>query len=154
LTEFGSTLIYVCNADGSDERVVRTEAHAVLLLRPFFNPADATEILFTLYENGKSSVEAVNSQHLGERTLIAPFGLQQRVRFAPDGKHILYAAIEKPIDLTKLGQPDQCLNLYRANSDGSGIEKLTNAPPYSGFFEPTISPDGKTIIFAGVELPR
>jgi Tol biopolymer transport system component len=77
--------------------------------------------------------------------------------FYPDGEHILYAS-------THLGSPDcpptpdhshgyvwpiyPSFDLFRARSDGSEIERLTDTPGYDA--EATISPTGDRIIFTSM----
>jgi Tol biopolymer transport system component len=76
--------------------------------------------------------------------------------FTPDARHIVYAS-------THLGgrecppRPDfsrgyvwpihASYDIFRANADGSGLTRLTEAPGYDA--EPTVAPDG-TIVFTSV----
>jgi dipeptidyl aminopeptidase/acylaminoacyl peptidase len=150
--EIPSSQIFICNADGSGDEALTNELHT-WYWRASFNPANPTEILVAALRTGKDfTIETVNTTHSGGKTLFTSYQLQPAARFTPDGRQILYAAAERPFDLTSLGQPDRSINLYRINFDGSGAKKLTNADGYSGFAEPAISPDGKTIVFIGVEL--
>ena len=55
--------------------------------------------------------------------------------FTPDGKKIVF-------DSTRDGGPPQ---IYIMNSDGSGIKRLTHSD--KSFYLPTVSPDGKMIVF-------
>jgi Tol biopolymer transport system component len=75
----------------------------------------------------------------------------------PDGKKILYASTFLSGDACP-PNPDYSkgyvwklypsYEIFTANADGSGIERITNNPGYDA--EATLSPDGKTIIFTSL----
>jgi TolB protein len=76
--------------------------------------------------------------------------------FYPDGQHILYSSTFKGSEACP-AKPDSSrgyvwpvydtYDIYRANTDGSGIEPLTTSPGYDA--EATIASDG-TIVFTSV----
>jgi Tol biopolymer transport system component len=134
-----STEIFVMRSDGSDQR--NLTRNAVSDWGPAFSP-DGKLIAFN------SAMGTGGFGLLGY--VVAPdgSGLRRLGRhyveypsWSPDGRRIAFMAQEPGASGTN---PDY--NLFVMNADGSGVQRLTDAPGEDGW--PTWSPDGSQIVFS------
>jgi Tol biopolymer transport system component len=97
---------------------------------------DGKKIVYSLADaNGYYFwIGIMNSDGSGKRTLTVTDEFDLYPQFTPDGSQIIYQS------LTARGYVD----IFLMNADGTNPQNLTNQNG-NNYFEPTVSPDGKTI---------
>jgi hypothetical protein len=78
------------------------------------------------------------------RTPAAPELIADDYAFSPDGSQVVYSHATAPAPGQMI--PNQPVELFVMNADGSGIRQLTHDDAYAAF--PAWSPDGQTIAYA------
>ena len=138
-------------------RNIRQLTHGGENAEAYFS-ADGKRLIFqsTRPGVGCDQIYAINVDGTGERMVSDGTGRTTCAYFYPGGKEILYASTHaagkecppKPSYERGYVWPIyDSYDIYRANADGSGARKITNAPGYDA--EATIAPDG-LIVFTSV----
>lgn len=137
--------LFVQDADGSNSTLVTEETEPSPISRPDLSP-DGTRIVFTaragdlflINVDGSGSTNLTNGN---------PGPNAFHPAWSPDGDRIVFSA---PSDASGcfLGLSDENAPLYIMNSDGSGIQPLTNPPNGIYHFSPEWSPDGNEIAYS------
>lgn len=101
------------NADGSDERVLRTSGFG----NPTWSPDGRTILFVDGWRLWKMDADGANAVQIDLGTLDVSYAYP---RFTPDGQKLLFAAT------TKLDSYP--FDIYLANPDGTGVQNLTQTP--------------------------
>lgn len=97
---------------------------------------DGKKIVYSLTDGYWFWIGIMNSDGSGRTTLTTPgIGIDLYPQFTPDGAKITYAS-------WPAGR--NCCDIILMNADGTDPQNLTNQNG-NAYFEPTVSPDGKTI---------
>jgi TolB protein len=128
--------LYVIGADGSGlKRLAENEKIAAL---PAWSP-DGKRLLFVGDHENAPALKAINADgsdlqelRTGLKFAIAPF-------FSPNGKQIAFSGSNQ--------EGERQVDLYLANPDGSGAEKVTMGEGFAIASAGGWSPDGKSIAF-------
>lgn len=124
--------IYVADYDGANAVAVTADASAAVA--PAWVPGRRM-LLYTTYLRGNPDIFS-HDLASGSRRVVSEFnGLNGSPAVSPDGRRVAMI-------LSKDGN----VNLYVANLDGSGLQRLTNHRQDDS--SPTWSPDGRTICFS------
>jgi TolB protein len=132
--------IYVMDWDGADTQKITN--HKSISLSPAWSP-DGKKIAYTAFvqrtrTKTRNADMFIYELQSGKRWLVSyRQGLNSGAHFSPDGQHLY-------LTLTQQGTPD----IYKLNTDGNLVAKLTNGPRGAMNVEPAISPDGKQIAFS------
>jgi Tol biopolymer transport system component len=147
--DFQTQGIFICNADGTQEKRVMTGASPSFGTRPTFNPKDSSEILF----NGfilpdKQTIRKIRIDGSGERSLVDVSDrialLYSGTHYSPDGESIVYS-------LNSLA--DRKFDIYRIHTDGSQNQKLTNQADLNFIEAQFVGTDNSKIFFLGSRKP-
>src|SRR5712691_10605005 len=106
---------------------------ALLLFATTLGCTAAERILMTRLGPSQSSLFVSNADGSGEQKLTEGY-LDYNPVWSPDGQWIVFTS-------ERNGSAD----LYRMRPDGSGLERLTDAPAYDD--QAAFSPDGKQLVF-------
>lgn len=139
--------IYVVNADGSGARKVSRSPVAVQDGGPQWSP-DGRLIVFERCRGGHCSVWLVRPDGSGQRRLTpacdrpAPACADySHASFAPDGRHVV---------LQRWKESLQASDIVSVDLRGKETVILKRAPGLSGLSSPQISPNGRLLLFKGV----
>lgn len=121
--------------------------------------ADGQKLIFQATRPGESACDQIFTMDIdgqNVRRVSTGQGKTTCSYFYPSGQRILYSSTHEN-DAACPAAPDFSQgyvwpldehDIYTANVDGSGIQRLTNSPGYDA--EATISPDGSRIVFTSV----
>lgn len=143
------TYIYVMNADGSGERILRHEPRTgpspVFLTSPTWSP-DGKRIAFTriayVKEGGGPAVWVMNADGTGAKKIANEAG---EPSWSPDGKSIAIVSSSDHLGETCFHDCGPSPEIYVLDADGSHRRRLTKDEADDS--SPTWSPDGKRIAF-------
>jgi TolB protein len=141
------SFLYVVNADGSGERVLRHEPRGktpVFLTGPAWSP-DGKRIAFTRVrfdEEPDAAVYVMDADGKHTRKLV-----DEAVEpdWSPDGKRIAVASYRDRVGQTCFHECSPNSELYVVDADGGNLRRLTTSVANEA--SPTWSPDGKQIAF-------
>lgn len=122
--------IYMLNVSGRNDWVLTRGGNAVYGEYPDWSPDGR---IYYRSESAQIELGVMNNDGGGYHTLLGD-GSVAAPKVSPDGHTLVF-----------MSQRDDNWEVYRANADGSGLQRLTNHPNQDGL--PTWSPDGKTIAF-------
>ena len=136
---------------------IRQLTHGGENAEAYFSP-DGKRLIFQSTRPGVpcDQIYTINIDGTGERMISNGTGRTTCGYFYPGGRDVLYASTH---DADKACPPKPSFargyvwpiydsyDIYRANADGTGLRKITNAPGYDA--EATIAPDG-LIVFTSV----
>lgn len=149
--------IYVMDADGSNRKRLTQNNSADYIddLDPAWSP-DGKEILFSrCIWAGDSYIMRMNSDGSSQRPFISQNGHRfEHARWSLDGKKIVLASTlsdEQELEfreyLQRVNEADiRLYNLFLADPNGSILERISYGGPWSSFFQPSWSPDGKKVV--------
>ena len=119
--------------------------------------SDGLRLIYQSNRNGFAcdKIWIMNVDGSGKRMVSPDYGAHTCAFFYPAGQHIVFASTShlagacppKPRfpPSIRYAWPLYPYDIYKANADGSGLQKLTDNPKYDA--EPIISSDGKKIVF-------
>ncbi len=114
---------------------------------PIISP-DGEKIIFSSNKSGRYEVYIINTDGINCRKLtnIPPVD-KHPVSYFPDGKRIIFFAGELQIPTPKEYYKEyKDFDIYSIGTNGEGIKKLTHI--LSLFWDLSLSPDGKNIVFS------
>ena len=140
-----TTLLSVSPEGGEPQRIARlASTRNVAIADPHWSP-DGSRILVTVVPEGDEGEDFGASLQVidvatGRRTLLlrnARYG-----RWSPDGRRLVYTNVPTRCE------EFPCHDLFVANADGSGRQRLTTRGESAGEYTPAWSADGQRIVFA------
>ncbi|EYE99209.1 TolB family protein [Aspergillus ruber CBS 135680] len=137
--------LYIADADGTSERLLLGN-ESVFEYHATFAP-DGKSIAFTTERNGdgNSDVYMVDVDGSNLRKIAATPAVEDAVSISPDGKYAAYAST-RDVYTSNIWITDLETGATRNLTNQTGVTGDPNSP--SGFFSPTWSPDGKSIVFS------
>jgi TolB protein len=141
------TSLYVMNADGSGERMLRREPRAqtpVFLAGPAWSP-DGKRIAFTRirFDQTPDAAVYVMDADGGRATKIADEAVEPD--WSPDSRRIALASYRDRLGRTCFQKCSPNSEIYVVDADGGRMRRLTESDANDA--SPTWSPDGKRIVF-------
>jgi Tol biopolymer transport system component len=90
------TKVMVCNADGSDVKAL-TGNQSLWNSHPSFNPRNSSEVVLTQLRgpNQPITLDIIDVENLAGKTLIKGGAFSEAAQFTPDGKEIVYSAVDE-----------------------------------------------------------
>lgn len=132
--------IWIMDWDGANKTKITTED--TVHISPAWS-ADGKTIAYTAYayhpkaKTRNADLFAYELETAKRWLLSYRKGINSGANFLPDGKNLL-------LTLSQSGTPD----IFRMNTSGKNLIRITNGPNNSMNVEPAVSPDGKTIAFS------
>lgn len=140
----GDWEIYVMNTDGSN---IRQLTHAAGFDGgPVWSP-DGKKIVFPSERDGDPEIYIMNMDGSNQKRLTNTPGDDSHPHWYPDGSRIIFNSARTTADL-KAPWGKQWHELFSMNMDGSDIKQITSFKTVSTY--PSVSPDGKKIVFRRV----
>jgi Tol biopolymer transport system component len=119
--------------------------------QPAFSP-DGGSVVFSSFEDDKSILGVLNLDDKKVRVLTNPKGASDSSpAFSRDGKRITFARANRLRPYSFGGSIWDDYDIYVMNADGSGTRRLTQMK-YYGVVSPHFTPDGESVIYAGVTV--
>jgi len=144
LFAFGSSPLFIVNADGSDYHRITSEANR--FIDPDWSP-DGTMIAVAMLQQGLFDFDIVLLTLEGEvvANLTNSPEAESEPAWSPDGRRIAF-----------IRNTENGFNVFVMNADGSGQTQLTSGPGRLQVFDsfPTWAPDGTKIAFYRVLFAR
>ncbi len=137
----GPIQLYVMNADGSSiKQLTSTSKNEV---SPNWSP-DNKKIVFASERDGNSEIYIMNADGSEQKRLTNHWGDDSHPKFYDNGRRIVFNSARTTKD-SSLAWNLQTHEIFTMNADGSDIKQITNFNSLCTY--PSISPDGKKIVF-------